>query len=194
MSAYDYEHFVNDFIYRTQANLNTIDKMVNSNKDSEVYEITQLMNSLFGLLIVPFERYKKVEENELKTKNGYNELTTAIQNIKHLYTNYQDDKDACDNFRVSNFIKHLRNALAHLGNDRVLFLDEEQKLTGMIFYDSYKDKETDFLYEFCVELDFNSFKQIVENIIKMYSGINNDFNEKYHNKVLKKQMIFMRDK
>ena len=194
MSAYDYEHFVNDFIKRTQVNLSTIDEIAESGNESEVYEITQLINSLFGLLIVPFERYKKVEEDELKSKDGYNELVSSIKSIKRLYTNYEDDRDDLGNFKVSNFIKHLRNALAHLGNDRVLFLDEDQKLTGMLFYDNYKDKETNKLYEFCVELDINSFRQIVESIIKMYSDVNNEFNETYHNKILRRQKIFKRNK
>ena len=194
MSAYDYEHFVNDFISRTRVNLRTIDEIAKSENESEVYEITQLINSLFGLLIVPFERYKEVEEEELKNKNGYKELVLSIGNVKRLYTNYKDDRDNLGNFKVSSFIKHLRNALAHLGNDRVLFLDKNQKLAGMLFYDKYKEKETNKLYEFCAELDLVSFRQIVENIIKIYLDVGNDFNETYHNKILRRQRIFERNK
>ena len=193
MSAYDYEHFVDDFIKRTKANLNTINDIVKNDPEIEAYEITQLINSLFGLLIVPNEKYKDFDDEKLKG-DGYNELANAIKKIKCLYTNYKDDKDDYDNFKVSQFIRHLRNALAHLGQDRVLFLDKDEKLAGVLLYDKHVDKETKTINEFCAELDFDSFKEIVSYIIEIYSNRKRDFDKEYHNKIVERQKIFSREK
>ena len=56
--------FVGDFAKRTLANLNIIEQEIRENKDA--YEVTQLINSLLGLIVFPFERQIKVaDENAI---------------------------------------------------------------------------------------------------------------------------------
>ena len=161
MSAYDYQNLVNDYIKRTQANLEVVETIAKSGSESQVYEITQLMNSLFGLLIVPYERYKDKNEDDIRYVDGYQEIVNFINNIANknkYYSDYYSDK----RYKVTSFIRHLRNALAHSGNNQVLYLDKEGKLIGVIFCDNIKDDNSGEEHEFCVELDFDSLKQIVK--------------------------------
>ena len=57
MSGYNYENFIKEFTDRTMENYNRI-KNGCIGAQAESYEVTQLINSLFGLLIVPNEKYK----------------------------------------------------------------------------------------------------------------------------------------
>jgi len=52
----DYQHLVRDFAKRTRHNLEVIRKRCPAQGD-EVYEVTQLINSMLGLLVLPKERY-----------------------------------------------------------------------------------------------------------------------------------------
>ena len=188
MSAYDYEHCVKDFIQRTKTNLQRIDEIAANENDVEAYEFTQLMNSLFGLLIVPFERFSNKKEAELKDKIGYSAILNLINSID-VHTTYDHDRDSKGKLRVYNFIRHLRNALAHLGNDGVLFLDKEDKLIGTIFCDHLDDEDKNLHEEFCVELDLDELRELVDNITKMYSAFNTEFNQQYAKKIFKKRKL-----
>jgi len=53
----DYNHVVRDFADRTLVNLEHIETAVKGDKDAELYEFTQLVNSMLGLLVLPRERY-----------------------------------------------------------------------------------------------------------------------------------------
>lgn len=185
MSTYDYERFVNDYIDRTKHNLEVIETT-----KEKAYEITQYMNSLFGLLIVPYERYKGLEENDLIGVDGYKEIVGFIKMLKRqnsYYSNYFIDRKS----PVIQFIKHLRNALAHSGNNQIYFLDDEGKLTGIIFYD-YFITEKGRTLEFCIELDFNSLKQLINKIDELYMNLGQDaaFNKSYHESIIEKQKLF----
>ena len=184
MSEYNYENFVKCFIERTKANSEIINK--HAEKDEKSYEITQLINSLFGLLIVPLEKYKDIKDSDLKKKKGFNKLHSLINNIKKIKTTYKCDRDNKGQLRVYNFIKHFRNALAHLGQDRVLFIGEGGELVGLIVCDEHTPTEE----KFCVELDFETLDKLIEGIVEMYSDFKPDFNVSYHEKVEEKRKIF----
>ena len=72
MSNYRNSDFLNDFTTRTKENLRVIDnllylkksddlkwknKLIDRVLNSEVYEVTQRINSFFGFVILPFEKY-----------------------------------------------------------------------------------------------------------------------------------------
>jgi hypothetical protein len=190
MSAYDYENLVNDYIKRTKRNLEVIETTEKAGEE-EVYEITQYMNSLFGLLIVPYERYKDLNEYKLTNVDGYQEIVDFINGIKNknkYYSSYDSDKK----YQVTPFIRHLRNALAHSGKNQIYFLDDEGKLTGVIFYDYRVDEAKGELSEFCVELDFDSLKELIDKIDELYINLGKSasFNESYHKSIIEKQKLF----
>ena len=61
MSGYIFQGFVKDFSGRTRQNMKVIDAIYDEHSDDpdkKVYEVTQVINSLFGMVIVPYEKYK----------------------------------------------------------------------------------------------------------------------------------------
>jgi len=62
----EYEKLVQDFAYRTRKNLDALLYLKRTKPDNniEVYEVTQLINSMLGLLVFPKERYfDKIPKN-----------------------------------------------------------------------------------------------------------------------------------
>lgn len=88
MGAYNYEHFISDFVYRTRKNHMKILQRYEEH-ESQRYEVTQLINSLFGLLIVPNEKYKYrkngngVSDYYLKKTEEYDGILEFIGEIKN---------------------------------------------------------------------------------------------------------------
>lgn len=86
MSYYSKEDFEYDFIARTKKNLEFIEnrykqEIKDGKKDSEiedVFEVTQLINSFFGLLILPKERYFEF------MRKDFDEYSDAYVIIQHL--------------------------------------------------------------------------------------------------------------
>lgn len=66
MSSYNYSYFVSDFAKRTIANLEMIERIKREGiaefaekpfeASEKIFEVTQLLNSFFALLIVPHDR------------------------------------------------------------------------------------------------------------------------------------------
>ena len=114
MGAYNYEHFICDFVYRTRKNYMKI-----SQRYEEILEIIK----------------------ELKDKNKY-------------YNSYNDYHEESD------FIRYMRNSLAHSGNQGIHFLQcqEGHKITSVIFYDN--DKDYGETSEFCVELTIEEIREL----------------------------------
>jgi len=101
MSNFDLE---DEFIARTQKNLRAIECL--KEKGGEVYEVTQLLNSMLGLLIFPKEKlYKKIQPKnwDMMVKEGW-------------------PLPSGDNAHVSNLkqlVRNMRNAVAHFNIELV---------------------------------------------------------------------------
>lgn len=52
-----YENLVKDFTKRTLENLELVENLKADDPDAEVYEVTQLINSLLGLVVLPRQKY-----------------------------------------------------------------------------------------------------------------------------------------
>lgn len=115
-----------DFIYKTKKNLEFIENQCNQDfendddsEPAEVYEVTQLMNSFFGLLMIPgdkyFDRLQKDFKSDAKSREIYEELkydhskyyNTFLQrkNNKVLYTS--------EEMTAKTLLRRLRSAVAH---------------------------------------------------------------------------------
>lgn len=177
MSAYSYEVFIREFVRRTKVNHRIILNRYEENPKLK-YEVTQLINSLFGLLIVPNEKYKYrksgkgVAENYLKNMSEYDEILEIIQELKKSGKYYNSYKKK--GHEVSDFINHMRNSLAHSGEKGLHFLpfEEGKEITGIIFYDT--DKEYGGNSEFCVEMTIEEIRMLSESIADMYSKIESE--------------------
>lgn len=101
MSNFDLE---DEFIARTQKNLKAIECL--KQKGGEVYEVTQLLNSMLGLLIFPRARFfEKIQDKswDLMDKEGW-------------------PLPSGDNAKVSDLeelIRKMRNAVAHINIELV---------------------------------------------------------------------------
>lgn len=178
MSCYNYTHFIKDFADRTTENLRIIESFSHKPDNKEV---TQLINSLLGLLVVPSERYKEdskekeKEENALRVSSpemykNIKKLIAQLEKEKKLYSDYGFSKK----YPVCDFIHHLRNAVCHSGNKTLIFtpIEENKKIETVIFYDTYTN-DSERKYEFCVELTVEQIRRLIMEISKLYVAVEN---------------------
>ncbi|HHT9154908.1 MAG TPA: HEPN family nuclease [Candidatus Tripitaka sp. YC43] len=120
----EYKEFVKDFALRTKTNLELIRQ---AKKDGEeAYEVTQLINSLLGLLVLPqHEFYNKIPETPLS------ELEKSGWPIPRVRGNYPQAKD------LKELTRHLRNGVAHFNLE--FTLSEDHHIDGLIIWD--KDRK-----------------------------------------------------
>lgn len=95
-----YEHFVEDFTERTLKNLRLVRKVKRGTKNR--YEITQLVNSLLGLIVIPHEHLKgDIPPHKL----------VKLKERGWCLFDVEKDTTGCDNLRL--LIENLRNGIAH---------------------------------------------------------------------------------
>ncbi|MDO5132117.1 MAG: HEPN family nuclease [Eubacteriales bacterium] len=186
MSGYIFQEFVRDFSSRTRQNMNVIDSIYTEHSDEpekKVYEVTQVINSLFGMIIVPFEKYKdqnKINEKDYSDDQNYiriKELIRDLERNKFLRSTYPWDRNGIG---VFSFIGHLRNALAHSGNGRLNFYpvnNKKDNIKAVYFMDRYEDDLGQISY-FCCKLSIKRIQGLCEQIPSLYEVIEKDISEK----------------
>ncbi len=103
----NYQDVVKDFARRTRDNLIAVDQL--KAEGHNVYELTQLVNSMLGLLIFPQQKYvNKIPKTSLAV------LAHAGWPIPRVRGNFKQVKD------LNQLIRYLRNAISHFN---VEFLD-----------------------------------------------------------------------
>jgi hypothetical protein len=152
MGNYEADNLVLDFARRTKKNLEFIEEVVaRSSTDSghQVYEVTQLINSLLGLLVFPKERYyDDLPEIPLQdlVKDGWPEIRLLVgrfepKNLKQL-------------------MRYLRNGIAH---HNIEFTSQDGKtISGLIIW-NIRNKRIDWK----VELTLNDIRLIVYKFIEL---------------------------
>lgn len=163
---YNINSFVEDYMKRTLNNLHLIAS------SSGGFEVTQLMNSLVGLVVLPiqFFKYDKYDEDAGLSETQMQELDPiAFKNIKDLYNNLVKSNRFKTNYHISVpvtfLIRHLRNSLCHIGENRVLFAGNGEELESIIFY----DENTDENKKVCFELTKAELDKLVNDIFLIYS-------------------------
>ena len=96
----DYQNVVKDFAKRTKHNLKLIEE--NKSRGEEAYEVTQLINSCLGLLVLPQQRYM----NSIP-KTPIDDLIKEGWVIPRVTGNFPQIED------LNKLIRYLRNAVAH---------------------------------------------------------------------------------
>ena len=103
-----YEDVIRDFAERTRKNLRVIEHLLAGGE--EVYEVTQLVNSMLGLLVFPREEFvDRIPETPLSDlkRNGW-----PIPKIRPGFPQVSDLKE---------LVRYLRNAIAHFN---IEFIDD----------------------------------------------------------------------
>ena len=129
--------FVKDFAIRTKNNYELLKQ--------GPYEVTQLINSMIGLLIIPETKlYEKIVDTMVSGKL-LTELNQCI--TMNDYTSPVDLKGIC---------KHLRNAIAHSNITPVAekpnYNNEPLKVSKLIFIDENMNNKKRIKFEMSVQL------------------------------------------
>lgn len=130
----NYQNIVVDFVYRTRKNLEYIDEHIND-PSVKIFETTQLINSMLGLLIFPEQRYfNNIPEISLKEllEQGW----PRIEPTKRV----KGSPDFVDCSNLKDLMKCLRNSIAHFN---IKFLaNEKDEIIGLRIWNIDLRKKT----------------------------------------------------
>lgn len=117
----EYKEVVKEFVSRTKVNLELIRQAEKDGK--EAYEITQFINSLLGLLVLPQQEFynNKILETPLS------ELEKSGWPIPRVLGKYPQAKD------LRELTRYLRNGVAHFNLE--FTLSENHHIDGLIIWD-----------------------------------------------------------
>lgn len=176
-----------------------------SKPDAELYEVTQLLNSLMGIAVLPYEMhkdyFKKIIDEDKRSVQNWGRTHSEIQDsikaepeYKQLqeyilelhdegkwittYTKELVDNQIKKDVVVFAFLRHLRNAVCHSGDNAIsiLPLTEGRVIEEVLFYDSYdyvsnqKKKDNKIgCEEFAMRLSVKELRLLVEKVAMFYS-------------------------
>ena len=144
-----YEEFIRDFAIRTKKNLDFIKK--NKKDSQEVFEVTQMVNSLLGLLVFPKEEYFRHISNEFPDEEIKRILSKSV-------STYPEDLNGTKSFK--NIIKHIRNAIAH---ERLsVYPYGPIEIEGFVF----EDKDTKNSAEFKIDIPVKDLEIFLSRMCK----------------------------
>jgi len=171
MSEYEQKEFFKSFTERTKKNLELVEAAALANKDN-AFEFTQLVNSLYGLLVLPHERYY----NKF-TKIDVANFPVTMKICKSVESWYPDEEK-----NVFHLFRHLRNSLAHPRKSgyqnysgSIEFLPKNSSPKSIMFTDKLNDKLRGACF-FRVEIQHNMLKSMVyefcDVLVKYYPSLN----------------------
>ncbi len=162
--------FEKEFAKRTLANLRFIDKEVErrhqqgiEDKDiHDVFEVTQLINSFVGMVILPKESfYHRLRGHNHFLSTEADQLITELSRDRDryfsTYTFEYQGRTVREELNPKTLSRHFRNAIAH-NNLEILPRDftGEGKITGVIFRDKNYDET------FRLKLDLREIRLLLE--------------------------------
>ncbi len=159
----DYKVFVKDFVERTLHNLEFLEKKHESGQ-YEVYEFTQLVNSLLGLLVIPQQReYNRIDDSFID-EQILEKLQGAI-----VRNDYARESNSHNNFKI--ILKHMRNAIAH---GRLDFAGKNNVISQITFKDKSRHKIPRF---FVISMDIEILREFVNDFAQklLQKNLNHEF-------------------
>ena len=119
----DYSEFYRDFFLRTLANLKQIEKIAKEGS-APAYEVTQLVNSLLGLVVFVRE----------EMKGGLKLVKKKFPQLPSPYIPEKGPPAKC----LGEQIYHVRNAVAHAGVEAIS--NNKRLITGLRFTNQFNGK------------------------------------------------------
>lgn len=166
--------FEREFARRTMKNLVYIENAVKERHAKglsdaaidDVFETTQLINSLTGLLILPFEKDKPSKYSRFRSPKAQKivkDLQSNPAKYSTTYTQWNGNKLATEELTPRSLAHHFRNAVAH-GNLSILpkYLNAKGSITGFRFED--KDEYHDDGSAFYIELSVEEIRVLVTDL------------------------------
>jgi hypothetical protein len=115
---YSDENLLWDYAQRTRKNLEFIERTVREQPEAELFEVTQLINSLLGLLVFPFERLR----DQIPT-TSLADLRAQGWVVPEVSGDFPQVED------LSELVRYLRNSVAHFNLEFIA--DENGKIEGL---------------------------------------------------------------
>ena len=149
---YRYEDVIGDFAQRTLHNLRVIRELRGREPGSQVFEVTQLVNSTLGLLVFPQQKYvDSIPETSL------DELGANGWPIPRIVGNYPQ----VENLRQ--LIRVLRNAIAHFNLE---FVPGPENVIGSLRVWNTKLRKPNEI-TWMAELTIDDLEQITERFAEV---------------------------
>jgi hypothetical protein len=173
---------------------------IKPNKD-ELYEITQLLNSMMGIVTLPYEMHKEYfndvseeKKSDINRNLSKHELQQEAQSWeetfelrRYICKLYQEGKwvttyksDVKDGYLRENivfgFLKHMRNAVCHSGDGaiNILPLDNGVVIKQVLFYDTHEGQK------FALLLTTAELYELVNAIAEFYKNSPIGYIDKSH--------------
>jgi len=153
MEFTDKNNFANEFFKRTLYNVKLYEHHNTICKEVFQYEVTQLVNSLLGLVVFVKEEgvlFDAIQLSDIKSEN------TITWNYCHRDGGGFEEK----NFK--NFLRHIRNAIAH--KRLTINSNSKKEIDSIVFND--KDRKNKFEVDLTVEEIKNLVLKLSQCIIK----------------------------
>lgn len=150
----EYKNVVEDFVARTRQNLNHIREAAlvcpgHEETGPAVYEFTQLVNSMLGLLVFPQQRFfDNIPETPLVEleETGWPAIRVS-----------EGFPDKVDNLKA--LMRYLRNAIAHFN---IEFLTQSSQLSGVRVWNTRGGRRT-----WQADLSVETLEQITDRFIEI---------------------------
>jgi hypothetical protein len=149
-----YENLIHDFANRTLANLDTLKRVKASGEHGPVYEVTQLVNSLLGLLVFPQQKF--VEAIPQRT---IAELEAEGWPIPKVSANFQQARD------LRELVRYLRNAIAHCNVE--FTVNDRDEIDGISLWNEKIDDNKRKQINWKAKLLVIELERIVEKFIAL---------------------------
>ncbi len=148
----NYQDIVKDFAQRTKHNLETLRALQAERPDVEIFEVTQLINSLLGLLVFPQQRFvNNIPQTPLEemVKSGW-----AVPQVHGKFKQVEN---------LNQLIRYLRNAVAHCNIE--FTADEMGQINGLIVWNYNNPRENTVNWE--ARLSLVDIEKITDRFIEL---------------------------
>ena len=147
-----------DFAKRTRANLKTLRGLKKNNPEIQVYEVTQLINSMLGLLVFLDEDYSRSIP-----RTPLSDLEAQGWRIPKAKGDYQV-RD------LKEFIRYLRNAIAHAPTTLKFLNNEQEEIIGLYINPMVHHSKRDYPNQkWEVELSIEDIENITDKLFEIIS-------------------------
>ncbi len=160
----EYQNLVRDFADRTLKNLEAIEAAVKSDPDAELYEVTQLINSMLGLLVFPEQRYlNRIPQTPLDDlrANGW-----PVPTMKGTPPHANDLRD---------LVRCLRNGISHFNLE---FTSDGRVITGITIWTCATDSQGHYIKkgghrvrEWEAQFGLRELREIARKFVTMLLGV-----------------------
>lgn len=119
----NYKNLVKDFALRTRKNLVALRELQKAQPEAEIYEVTQLINSMLGLLVFPQQKYVRSIP-----KTPLDELVRQGWPVPQVDGNYPQAEN------LNDLVRLLRNSISHCNME--FQSDSCGEITGLVVWNT----------------------------------------------------------